>query len=63
MGLGLSICYSIIREHGGDISAINMHPRGAAVVIELPIAGPEEHSELVKDPQAAGANPMVAHGT
>lgn len=39
VGLGLSICYSIIREHGGEISAVNLHPRGAAVVIELP---PEE---------------------
>ena len=38
MGLGLSICYSIIREHGGQISALNLQPHGAAVVIELPIA-------------------------
>ena len=45
MGLGLSVCYSIIREHGGEISAINVHPRGAAVVIELPAAEPEEHAE------------------
>jgi len=44
MGLGLSICYSIIREHGGEISAVNLLPRGAAVVIELPA---EE-----RDPQA-----------
>jgi C4-dicarboxylate-specific signal transduction histidine kinase len=36
-GLGLSICYGIIREHGGEISAFNLHPHGAAVVIELPI--------------------------
>jgi signal transduction histidine kinase len=36
LGLGLSICYAIIREHGGEISAVNLHPRGAAVVIELP---------------------------
>lgn len=36
-GLGLSICYGIVREHGGEISAFNLHPRGAAVVIELPI--------------------------
>lgn len=42
MGLGLSICYSIIREHGGQISALNLQPHGAAVVIELPIAVQEQ---------------------
>jgi signal transduction histidine kinase len=36
-GLGLSICYSIVREHGGEINAVNLHPRGAAVVVELPL--------------------------
>ena len=35
-GLGLSLCYSIVREHGGDISAVNLQPKGAAVVIEIP---------------------------
>ncbi len=37
-GLGLNICYGIVREHGGEISAFNLHPRGAAVVVELPVA-------------------------
>jgi two-component system, NtrC family, sensor kinase len=37
-GLGLSICYSIVREHGGEISASNLYPRGAAVVIEMPLS-------------------------
>ncbi len=37
-GLGLSICYGIVREHGGEISAFNLHPRGAAVVVELPLS-------------------------
>ena len=37
-GLGLSLCYSIIREHGGEISAFNVQPHGAAVAIELPVA-------------------------
>ena len=37
MGLGLSICYGIVRELGGEISAFNLHPRGAAVVLELPV--------------------------
>lgn len=36
-GLGLSICYGIVREHGGEISALNLHPHGAAVVVELPV--------------------------
>jgi C4-dicarboxylate-specific signal transduction histidine kinase len=36
-GLGLSICYGIVREHGGEISAFNLHPDGAAVVVELPL--------------------------
>jgi signal transduction histidine kinase len=52
MGLGLSVCYSIIREHGGEISALNVHPRGAAVVIELPAAEPEDHSEPAMDREA-----------
>jgi len=36
-GLGLSICYGIVREHGGEISAFNLHPSGAAVAVELPV--------------------------
>lgn len=37
-GLGLSVCYGIVREHGGEISAFNLHPFGAAVVVELPLS-------------------------
>ena len=36
-GLGLSICRGIVKEHGGEISAFNLHPRGGAVVVELPV--------------------------
>jgi signal transduction histidine kinase len=36
VGLGLSVCYSIVREHGGTITAENLQPQGAAVVIDLP---------------------------
>lgn len=35
-GRGLSICYEIVGEHGGEISAFNLHPHGAAVMVELP---------------------------
>jgi signal transduction histidine kinase len=36
-GMGLSVSYGIVREHAGEISAFNLHPRGAAVVVELPV--------------------------
>jgi signal transduction histidine kinase len=36
MGLGLSVCYGIVHEHGGEVSAFNLHPHGAAVAVELP---------------------------
>lgn len=36
-GMGLSICYGIVREHEGEITAFNLHPHGAAVVVELPL--------------------------
>ncbi len=38
MGLGLSICYGIMRQHGGEIYATNIHPTGACVTIEMPTA-------------------------
>jgi signal transduction histidine kinase len=46
-GLGLSICYGIVREHGGEISAFNLHPRGAAVVVELPVGRAVGSGELL----------------
>jgi nitrogen-specific signal transduction histidine kinase len=36
-GMGLSVCFGIMRDHGGEISAFNLHPHGAAVVVELPL--------------------------
>jgi two-component system, NtrC family, sensor kinase len=55
VGLGLSICYSIIREHGGQISAVNLLPRGAAVVIELPVNNPEA-AEPIREPEPVSAS-------
>jgi signal transduction histidine kinase len=47
-GLGLSLCYGIVREHDGEISAFNLHPHGAAVVVELPVGEiAEEKNEAV----------------
>ena len=53
MGLGLSVCYGIVREHGGEISAFNLHPHGAAVAVELPVAGSSvKKSEVVAGEKA-----------
>ena len=46
MGLGLSVCYGIVHEHGGEISAFNLHPHGAAVAVELPVAVADKKSEV-----------------
>jgi two-component system NtrC family sensor kinase len=37
-GLGLSVCYGIVKERGGDLRIENVAPRGARVIIELPLA-------------------------
>ena len=34
-GLGLSLCASILRDHNGRASAVNLEPRGAAILLEL----------------------------
>jgi C4-dicarboxylate-specific signal transduction histidine kinase len=38
MGLGLSITYGIIKEHGGTISVVSPPGEGAAFLIRLPLA-------------------------
>jgi len=34
-GLGLSLCATILRDHDGRASAVNLEPRGAAIILEL----------------------------
>ena len=38
IGLGLSICYGIIQQHGGEMWADNNAGAGASIFIQLPIA-------------------------
>jgi signal transduction histidine kinase len=37
-GLGLSLCATILRDHNGRASAVNLEPRGAAIILELQAA-------------------------
>lgn len=34
-GLGLSLCATILRDHNGRASAVNLEPQGAAIIMEL----------------------------
>ncbi|MBX9844047.1 MAG: ATPase [Xanthobacteraceae bacterium] len=42
MGMGLSICKSIIEQHGGQLTAVSIEPRGALLTIVLPAAGADQ---------------------
>ncbi len=37
MGIGLSVCYDIIKDHNGTITAENSPEGGAVFIITLPI--------------------------
>jgi C4-dicarboxylate-specific signal transduction histidine kinase len=34
-GLGLSLCATILSDQNGRASAVNLDPRGAAIILEL----------------------------
>src|SRR5207245_11453136 len=57
-GLGLSICMSIIREHGGSIEAEPLPAGGSAFTIYLPIAstGAPETFSIPSEPGAVSSN-------
>jgi signal transduction histidine kinase len=53
-GLGLSLCYGIIKEHGGTITPLNRQSEGATFVIELPIwQATGDTTEMLRQPEAS----------
>ena len=42
MGIGLSVCLSIVKAHKGDMRAMNMEAGGASVEFWLPIEKEEQ---------------------
>jgi len=56
-GSGLSECYRIVREHGGEITASNVEFGGAALTIELPVMAESLASEAIA---AAGSADVPA---
>jgi C4-dicarboxylate-specific signal transduction histidine kinase len=47
-GLGLSITYSIVKEHGGDISLSQTPGGGARFTVEVPVFGDDAPEELLR---------------
>ena len=45
LGIGLSICRTIVEAHGGEISACNMPDGGACISFTLPIEEVSAYAE------------------
>jgi two-component system NtrC family sensor kinase len=58
-GLGLSICYGIVKGHNGDILAFNHEQRGAVFQIKLPIAKMDRPSGDARSASAVVENDAV----
>ncbi len=62
-GLGLSLCYGLIKEHGGNIVTSSPPGQGAIFTIELPATGDATGAELhAADTGVIPANPAEGAG-
>jgi signal transduction histidine kinase/CheY-like chemotaxis protein len=61
-GLGLSLCYGLIKEHGGSIAVSNQPGKGANFVIELPATADRAPAENLAPAKSETANPKEGAG-
>jgi signal transduction histidine kinase len=54
-GLGLSLSYSIVKKHHGDIQVHSVAGEGASFIVSLPIAGPEKETDDQKVDKATSS--------
>jgi len=54
LGLGLAVCYSVVKQHGGHITAQSSSGKGAAFVLYLPVRADMAITKEVKEPSATG---------
>jgi len=48
-GLGLSLCYGIVKDHGGTIKVRSKYGEGATFILELPVAAESETAPAKTD--------------
>ncbi len=48
-GLGLTICYSIVKKHGGHISVQSEHGKGTSFAVFLPVSSVKIEKEILKE--------------
>ncbi len=62
-GLGLSLCYGIVREHGGSIQVLSPPGQGASFIVEVPVAqGNEAASERLGTTAGQPTATLEGHG-
>ena len=56
-GIGLSICYGVIQEHGGRLYAESEPGKGTTFFVELPIVVEKSESKTTEHPKASLSEP------
>ncbi len=61
-GLGLTVAYAIIQEHGGRINVKSQPGRGASFYVEMPVSDASLKPALPKPPERTFSPPAAAAG-